>query len=165
MIWIRHLLAFAALPFTVTIVVPVWLAQRSPARFAPGESAVELTIQGAGLLALTIGMTLFVASLHHFIVHGRGTLAPWDPPRTLVMIGPYRYVRNPMISGVIFILTGEALLLLSWPLLEWMLVFLAINLIYIPLIEEPMLEQRFGEPYRVYKQRVRRVIPRVRPLP
>ena len=165
MIWIRHVLAFAVLPFTVTIVVPVWLARRSPMRFAPGESAVELTIQAAGLIALTIGMLLFVASLHHFIVHGRGTLAPWDPPRTLVVIGPYRYVRNPMISGVVFILAGEALLLLSWPHLEWMLVFLAINLIYIPLVEEPMLEQRFGEPYRVYKQRVRRVIPRVRPLP
>ena len=93
---------------------------------------LEIVVQAAGLLAFALGLTLFAASLHHFIVHGRGTLAPWDPPPTLVVIGPYRYVRNPMISGVVFILAGEALLLLSWPHLQWMLIFLAINLIYIP---------------------------------
>ena len=113
----------------------------------------------AGLVALAIGLSLFVASLHHFVVHGRGTLAPWDPPAALVVIGPYRYVRNPMISGVLFVLFAEALLLRSWPHLEWMLTFLVINLIYIPLVEEPMLENRFGEPYREYKRRVPRLIP------
>jgi protein-S-isoprenylcysteine O-methyltransferase Ste14 len=165
MIWIRHLLAIAVLPFTVTVVVPVWIARRSHVGFAIGGTIPELGIQATGLIALAIGLTLFVASLHHFIVHGRGTLAPWDPPQTLVVIGPYRYVRNPMISGVVFILIAETLLLRSWPHLQWMLIFLAINLIYIPLAEEPMLEARFGEDYRDYKRRVPRVFPRLRPMP
>ncbi|MFI5182692.1 MAG: methyltransferase family protein, partial [Thermoanaerobaculia bacterium] len=60
-----------------------------------------------------IGLVLFVSSLHHFATRGRGTLAPWDPPRNLVVTGPYRFVRNPMISGIIFILFSEASLLQS----------------------------------------------------
>ena len=68
---------------------------------------------GIGLLA--VGVVLFVASLGRFVREGRGTLAPWDPPRRLVVRGPYRYVRNPMISGVVLALFGEAALLLSRP--------------------------------------------------
>jgi protein-S-isoprenylcysteine O-methyltransferase Ste14 len=157
--WLRHLFSIAVLPFTVTVLIPLWIAQRSNVAFGIGESPLEIAGQAAGLVALAIGLSLFVASLHHFVVHGRGTLAPWDPPSALVVIGPYRYVRNPMISGVLFVLFAEALLLRSWPHLEWMLAFLAINLLYIPLVEEPMLENRFGEPYREYRRRVPRLIP------
>ena len=164
MIWIRHLFAVAVLPFTVTVVVPVWIARRFGIAFGIGGTAFDIGLQAAGVIVLAIGLTLFAASLQHFVVHGRGTLAPWDPPRTLVIVGPYRYVRNPMISGVVFVLAGEALLLRSWPHLQWMLIFLVVNLIYIPLTEEPMLEARFGEDYREYKRRVPRIFPRVRPL-
>jgi len=105
---------------------------------------------------------LFVASLRRFAGEGEGTLAPWDPPRRLVVRGPYRFVRNPMISGVIFLLFGEALVLLSRPHALWALVFLALNAVYIPLVEEPQLEQRFGDPYREYRANVRRFLPRLR---
>ena len=158
--WLRHLLAIAILPFTVTVVVPVWIGRRAHTTFSIAETPLGLLLQAAGLAALAIGLTLFVASLHHFAVQGRGTLAPWDPPRQLVIRGPYRYVRNPMISGVVFILAAEALGLRSWPHAEWMLAFLTINLVYIPLFEEPQLESRFGEAYRHYKSHVPRVIPR-----
>ena len=60
-----------------------------------------------------VGLLLFAASLRQFAVRGKGTLAPWDPPKHLVVEGPYRYVRNPMISGVLFVLLGEALVLRS----------------------------------------------------
>jgi protein-S-isoprenylcysteine O-methyltransferase Ste14 len=80
-----------------------------------------------------------------------------------VVRGPYRYVRNPMISGVILFLFGEACLLLSPPHLAWAGAFLALNLIYIPLVEEPQLARRFGESYRDYCRHVPRVIPRFRP--
>jgi protein-S-isoprenylcysteine O-methyltransferase Ste14 len=163
--WWRHLLSIAVLPFTVTVLIPWWVARRSAVRLAIGGSPFEVAVQAAGVVALAIGLALFVASLRHFIVHGRGTLAPWDPPRKLVIAGPYRYVRNPMISGVLFTLAAESLILRSWPHAQWTLTFLAINAIYIPLVEEPQLEARFGEPYREYKRRVPRVIPTLRPMP
>jgi protein-S-isoprenylcysteine O-methyltransferase Ste14 len=89
-------------------------------------------------------------------------LAPWDPPRRLVVRGPYRFVRNPMISGLIFVLFSEALLLLSRHHAEWAATFLLINLIYIPLLEEPMMVARFGDDYREYCRHVGRILPRLR---
>jgi protein-S-isoprenylcysteine O-methyltransferase Ste14 len=55
----------------------------------------------------------FASSLRRFAGEGESTLAPWDPPRRLVVTGPYRFVRNPMISGVIFLLLGEASVLVT----------------------------------------------------
>jgi protein-S-isoprenylcysteine O-methyltransferase Ste14 len=106
---------------------------------------------------------LFVASLRRFATEGEGTLAPWDPPRRLVVRGPYRYVRNPMISGVVLVLFGEAAVLLSRPHLSWAHLFLGLNAVYIPLLEEPLLAARFGDAYRTYCRHVPRLLPRWRP--
>ena len=160
---LRHLLSIAILPFTVTVVIPVWLARRGDVRLALAEGAAGRLAQLGGLAVLAVGLALFASSLRRFATEGEGTLAPWDPPRRLVVRGPYRYVRNPMISGVVFVLFGEALVLLSRPHLWWALTFLALNAIYIPLLEEPMLERRFGESYREYRRHVRRFVPRGRP--
>ena len=159
----RHLFAILVLPFTVAVGIPLWLARRDMITFRVGSDALQLLQQVAGLCLLTVGGILFVASLRRFAVEGRGTLAPWDPPRRLVVRGPYRYVRNPMISGVVFVLFGEALLLLSRPHLMWALIFAGINCVYIPLLEEPMLAARFGEDYREYCRHVPRLVPRLRP--
>jgi protein-S-isoprenylcysteine O-methyltransferase Ste14 len=59
--------------------------------------------------------------------------------------------------------SGEALVLLSWPHAAWAATFVALNLTFIPLVEEPQLEQRFGESYRDYCRHVRRFLPRLRP--
>jgi protein-S-isoprenylcysteine O-methyltransferase Ste14 len=159
---LRHLLSIAALPFTVAVVVPGWLARRNG--LSPTLAAFPLVLaQLAGLLVLAVGLVLFASSLRRFAAEGKGTLAPWDPPRALVLRGPYRYVRNPMISGVAFILFGEALVLLSRSHLIWAIVFLGANLLWIPLLEEPQLADRFGEPYREYCRHVRRFWPRLRP--
>jgi len=160
---LRHLFAIAVLPFTVTIVVPVWIARRYGVAFAEGRNLGEVVLQFAGLEVLCVGLLLFAASLRRFAGEGRGTLAPWDPPRALVVRGPYRYVRNPMISGVVFVLFGEAMMLRSVPHAGWALAFLVINLVFIPLFEEPGLEARFGEPYREYVRKVPRILPRLRP--
>ncbi|MEY2563772.1 MAG: hypothetical protein QOH88_1965 [Verrucomicrobiota bacterium] len=160
---LRHLIATAVLPFTVTVLIPVWVARRDHVEFRIGSSALEIASQLAGVMVFGIGLLLFGASVWNFAARGKGTLAPWDPPKNLVVEGPYRYVRNPMISGVIFILFGEALVLLSWPHTRWALLFLVINLIYIPLLEEPMLEARFGDSYRIYRRNVWRFLPRLRP--
>ena len=62
-----------------------------------------------------------------FVQKGEGTPAPWDPPRKLVVAGPYRHVRNPMISGVLLMLIAETLFFGSWPLLGWVVAFFLIN--------------------------------------
>jgi protein-S-isoprenylcysteine O-methyltransferase Ste14 len=159
----RHLLAFLALPFVVAVVIPVWIARRNGVGFGLRADAAGRLAQLLGVAVGLVGLWLFVFSLLHFARRGRGTLAPWDPPKRLVVSGPYRYVRNPMISGVIFVLFAEALLLTSRPHATWAVTFLVINLVYIPLLEEPMLDARFGESYREYKQHVRRFVPRLRP--
>jgi len=80
-----------------------------------------------------------------------------------VAVGPYRFVRNPMISGVALMLIGQALLRGSWLMGIWAGVFIFINHIYFVLADEPGLERRFGENYRIYKANVPRWVPRIWP--
>ena len=145
------------------MLVPIWVARRNQIAFRAGADGSQLIVQAAGVLLAVVGLVLFVSTLGLFVTLGRGTLAPWDPPKHLVVRGPYRYVRNPMISGVLFVLFGEALMLLSRPHLEWAILFLVINLVYIPLFEEPQLAGRFGDSYREYTRHVGRFVPRLRP--
>jgi protein-S-isoprenylcysteine O-methyltransferase Ste14 len=162
---LRHIFAIAVLPVTVVILVPLWIARRYDVTVTIPNSAAAIGAAVAGVGFLVLGVVLFVGSLKRFASEGQGTLAPWDPPRRLVVRGPYRYVRNPMITGVLFVLIAEALLLRSWPHARWAATFLVINLIYIPLLEEPILESRFGDEYRQYRMHVPRLIPRARPWP
>jgi len=159
----RHLLAIALLPFSVAVLAPIWIAQRYGIALAPGQSAGAIILQLVGVSLLCVGLLLVIASVWRFATEGKGTLAPWDPPRLFVIHGPYQFVRNPMISGVIILLFGEALMLRSPPNGVWAILFLVVNLFYIPLVEEPQLERRFGESYQEYCRHVRRFIPHLRP--
>jgi protein-S-isoprenylcysteine O-methyltransferase Ste14 len=113
---------------------------------------------GSALIAAGLSMLAWTVSL--FIRVGRGTLAPWDPTRTLVVLGPYAHVRNPMISGVLTVISGEAVTLASWSLAEWAALFFAINHVYFIVSEEPGLVRRFGAAYEEYTRNVPRWIPR-----
>ena len=92
---------------------------------------------------------------------GQGTPAPWDPPQKLVVHGPYRYVRNPMITSVLFMLAAEAMFFQSWPIFFWLVLFFLLNNIYFPFFEERSLEKRFG--YGQYRL-VRSLVPAGLPL-
>jgi protein-S-isoprenylcysteine O-methyltransferase Ste14 len=162
----KHLRAILLLPFMVMVVIPATLLywtgvdtfdlwQSSP--------ATRVALPALGLLLIGVGLTLMVATIRLFVVVGQGTLAPWNPPQRLVVQGVYRHVRNPMISGVFFVLLGEAALAPSLPLFCWFVVFVIGNAIYIPLAEEPGLVKRFGADYLPYKQNVPRWVPRLRP--
>jgi len=96
---------------------------------------------------------------------GRGTLAPWDPTRRLVVVGPYRHSRNPMITAVGTMLAGEAMFFHSIRIGAWLLLFAAINQTYFLLLEEPGLAARFGEEYERYRRAVPRWLPRRRGWP
>jgi protein-S-isoprenylcysteine O-methyltransferase Ste14 len=160
---VRHLMAIATLPFVVAVVVPLSIARRTGAELRLARAPLAVASQVVGVVALGLGFVLFASSVYWFATRGAGTLAPWDPPRRLVVDGPYRHVRNPMIAGVIFVLFAEALLLLSALQTAWAVIFLVANLVYLPVIEEPQLERRFGEPYREYCRHVPRFVPRLRP--
>jgi len=149
----------------VGVAIPLSIERTRAAPSSAPTSTIEWLAVAAGVAAFAGGVTLFAASVANFWRRGRGTLAPWDPPRSLVISGPYRYVRNPMISGVVLILIAESLVLRSVAHGEWALFVTVINLVYIPLLEEPVLEQRFGDEYREYALHVGRLIPRLRPWP
>lgn len=151
----RHLSAILVLPFTVAVLVPALLVSSSGAELTWGA------IPGAAFVA--VGLALVVGTVALFARVGDGTLAPWDPTRRLVVVGPYRYVRNPMISGVLAILFGETLAFWSGALLVWTALVFGLNAIYMPLVEEPGLSERFGADYDRYRENVRRWVPRLRP--
>jgi protein-S-isoprenylcysteine O-methyltransferase Ste14 len=147
---LRHLAAIVLLPGVVTVLVPVLLVD-DPALGALWPLGALLLAAGLALMGWTIAL---------FATVGRGTLAPWDPTERLVVRGPYRRVRNPMISGVLAVLLGEAALLGSWAVLAWAGVVFLVNDTYFRHVEEPGLRQRFGADYEEYCRRVGRWLPR-----
>jgi len=150
---LRSLVAAAALPGTITILVPRLLLGRGE-RFALGPIRflfiVPLVCAAAGLVWCIVD----------FARLGRGTLAPLDPPRFVVRGGLYRWVRNPMYVCVAAILLSEALLFESRPLLSWTIVVALGFHIFVVLYEEPHLRRTFGADYEAYTRAVRRWTPR-----
>jgi protein-S-isoprenylcysteine O-methyltransferase Ste14 len=162
----KHFRAVLLLPFVVAIVVPTTiLLLTGPDTLGLWQSvpATRLALPLIGCAFGCLGLVLMVATIRLFVTVGRGTLAPWDPTQRLVVQGVYRHVRNPMISGVFFILVGETILAASLPLLSCFLIVVIVNAIYIPLAEEPGLVKRFGDEYLTYKRNVPRWIPRLKP--
>lgn len=143
------------LPVTMLIIVP-WSIEKN-------ISIHDVPSFIIGLVLILAGLSIIVAAISLFIKIGKGTLAPWSPPGKLVIRGMYRYVRNPMISGVLITLAGESLAILSKNIFIWALAFFIINNIYFLLSEEPALERRFGKDYLEYKKNVPRWIPRLSP--
>ena len=160
---LRHILAILLLPTMVALIVPRWILvtfANADSRWpADHGSWIPRTLGGLVVLA---GLALVTWCISLFVRVGRGTLAPWDPTSNLVAVGPYRSTRNPMITGVATVLTGEAVVFGSWRLALWALTFILFNHVYFLLVEEPGLERRFGESYLDYKRAVPRWIPRVR---
>ena len=153
----RQLAAVGLLPVTVTLVVPGLILWRNGAD--GGGWALVLV----GAVLVTAGVTLVAWTATLFAKVGRGTIAPWDPTTRLVVLGPYRHLRNPMISGVLAILLGEAAIFASVPLLLWFAGVFAVNVLYLPLVEEPGLRKRFGADYDAYRAGVPRWLPRLSP--
>jgi protein-S-isoprenylcysteine O-methyltransferase Ste14 len=161
----KHLRAILFLPGMVTVVIPTTILLATGLdTFDLWQSApaTRIVLPVLGCAFIGLGLVLTVGAIRLFVTVGKGTLAPFNPTQRLVVQGVYCYVRNPMISGVFFVLLGESLVAASLPLFYWFLLSVIINAIYIPLAEEPGLVKRFGEEYLAYKQNVPRWIPRVR---
>jgi protein-S-isoprenylcysteine O-methyltransferase Ste14 len=163
-VW-RHLRAIGLLPGVGILGVPAVLVLTTGAVEVgwglPAALAWLPVLIGAVLIVA--GLLLMYRTIALFATVGQGTLAPWDPTQRLVVQGPYRHVRNPMISGVMCVLLGEAALLGSPPVAAWWLVFFAVNAIWMPLVEEPGLVRRFGVEYEDYRRAVPAWVPRRTP--
>ncbi len=157
-------MSLIVLPGTVVVFIPAVLLYIS-ATFVGVNHVISQVWYHIflSLIFFFIGSLLAFLTVRLFLTKGKGTPAPWDPPKKLVVLGPYRFVRNPMITGVLFLLAGESLLFSSWLLFFWMLLFFLANLIYLPFFEEKSLLRRFGKDYQDYKEHVPRWIPRLIP--
>jgi protein-S-isoprenylcysteine O-methyltransferase Ste14 len=159
----RHVRAVLLLPGVVTVIVPtliLWRTGMDVGWGLPDGFALLSVLLGVALIGIGLGLVVWTVRL--FATVGQGTLAPWDSTSRLVVRGPYRHVRNPMISGVACVLAGEAALLGSVPLLLWFAAVVSVNAVYLPLVEEPGLRRRFGDDYDVYGANVPRWVPRLR---
>lgn len=142
-------------PCTVALLIPYLMLRARPGGIrAPAEA-----LQWLGLVPVTAGAALLLSCIWLFAAVGRGTPAPFDPPKTFVAVGPYRYVRNPMYVGVLLMLVGEAAVFGAPELLEYALVVWLATHVFVLLYEEPTLRRKFGSSYAEYVGRVPRWIP------
>ncbi len=140
------------LPVIVLIIVPLSIESNITVK--------HFSALLAGLVIMVVGLYIMIITVSKFIRIGKGTLAPWSPTNELITDGIYGQVRNPMIIGVLVVLTGESIAILSLNIFKWALIFFIINNIWFRLYEEPDLQKKFGDDYRAYKKNVPRWIPR-----
>jgi protein-S-isoprenylcysteine O-methyltransferase Ste14 len=116
--------------------------------------------QAAGMLVAAAGAALAVSCIVTFALVGKGTPAPFDPPRRLVVRGPYRFVRNPMYIGAGLAMTGAALFYQSVALFAYVAVFMLVSHLFVAAYEEPTLRRTFGKDYAAYCQNTGRWWPK-----
>lgn len=117
--------------------------------------------QVIGLILGVVGAALALSCVATFALVGKGTPAPFDPPRRLVVRGPYRVVRNPMYLGAALALAGAGLFYEWLALVGYAAVFLVVTHLFVILYEEPALRRTFGADYDAYCQRIRRWWPTI----
>jgi protein-S-isoprenylcysteine O-methyltransferase Ste14 len=131
-----------------------------PARFLSWSGIVAPATTGpaqvAGIMLVTIGTAIALWCVFTFVFIGKGTPAPFDPPRKLVIRGPYRFVRNPMYIGAGMTLAGAALYYQSLSILFYTGLFFLVTHLFVVLYEEPTLRRTFGDEYEAYCRRTTR---------
>jgi protein-S-isoprenylcysteine O-methyltransferase Ste14 len=148
---------FRAVIYATLFIGLVLIYMPSRVAFASGIPRPDIALpQLVGLVIATAGGAIAVWCIFSFAIFGRGTPAPFDPPRQLVTQGPYRFVRNPIYIGAGGALAGAAVFYLSWPLLVYACVLLVTSHLLVVFYEEPALERTFGQEYESYKHQVGR---------
>lgn len=147
----RALIAFFALPGVIGGVVPALLVAGDVHRSRGSRF---------GWVLIGIGLFLLVWCVRDFFKSGRGTLAPWDPPRHLVVVGLYRFVRNPMYTAVLALVLGWSLASGSRLLACYATVLAIAFHLRVVFHEEPWLQREFGADWIAYSASVRRWLPR-----
>ena len=114
-----------------------------------------------GIAAFLAGALVVLSCVKSFVVEGKGTPAPFDPPRRFVASGPYRFVRNPMYLGAFLLLSGFGLYARSPSVLGLVVLAAFLAHLFVVLVEEPGLAARFGKSYLAYRRSTNRWIPRL----
>ncbi|RMF22669.1 MAG: isoprenylcysteine carboxylmethyltransferase family protein [Deltaproteobacteria bacterium] len=152
MIALKTALFTVIAPGTATVLLP-WLILRH----SGGASLTDsLAATAVGLGAIAFGAALYLWCATNFVRRGRGTPAPIDPPKHLVVAGPYRFTRNPMYVAVVSVVLGESLLFASWRLALLAALLLAGFHTFVVAYEEPTLTRLFGDEYLDYRRSVPR---------
>ncbi|MHA2060531.1 MAG: methyltransferase family protein [Candidatus Ranarchaeia archaeon] len=162
---LRYVKGFILEPFLGIVVAPaIILLIFSDYQLAwQWASPFNLLLTGFGLALTCMGFVLVLVTTYLFAKYGHGSAAPWDPPSDLVLDGMYRYVRNPMVLGVLFAVFGEFVLFGSLPLLLLFICLWIGNHILFVKGEEPELTKKFGDSYTTYVKNVPRWVPRRTP--
>src|SRR5262244_3759008 len=143
MLLLRSIFFTFLLPGTVTVAIPYWiLSSREVAVISQGQPFRYL-----GVPLIVIGGAGLLWCIWQFFSEGRGTLAPIDAPKELVVRGLYKYVRNPMYVFVLTILIGEAILFTSTAVIVGAAIFIVLAYLFVVFYEEPALRRQFGEAY------------------
>jgi protein-S-isoprenylcysteine O-methyltransferase Ste14 len=134
-----------------------------PSRFLSWSGIVAPATTGApqvaGMIVVAIGTAIALWCVFTFVFVGKGTPAPFDPPRKLVIAGPYRFVRNPMYIGAGMTIAGAALFYKSLSIAIYAGLFFLITHLFVVFYEERTLRRTFGDEYEEYFRRVRRWMP------
>lgn len=141
--------------------VLVYLPGRVLSRTGIVRPATIAAPQVVGMVLGAAGAAVALWCIFTFATIGKGTPAPFDPPRRLVIRGPYRFVRNPMYIGAGLALASAALFYESLPLLGYAAFFLLATHAFVVLYEEPTLRRTFGQDYEAYCRQVSRWWPRI----
>jgi protein-S-isoprenylcysteine O-methyltransferase Ste14 len=143
---IKNIIFAILVPGTVAVYVPYFIFRSSDALQWPGISLLSIS----GMIIGGIGIALLLHCIITFAVQGKGTPAPIDPPKSLVIYGAYRYTRNPMYLSVLIILLSWAIVFKSIPVFIYAgIVFVCFHF-FVQLFEEPSLRKKFGKPYQDY---------------
>ena len=158
MLALRSLFFTLVLPGSVTLAIPYFLLNS-------GVEPILIRLELFRLVevdSILIGVVILFRCIWDFAVTGHGTVAPVDPPTTLVVRGFYRYVRNPIYVGVLLIVLGEAIFFESIRLVIYMVLLWLFFHLFVVFDEEPTLRRKFGAPYDVYLHTVGRWLPKLR---
>jgi protein-S-isoprenylcysteine O-methyltransferase Ste14 len=153
MTYLRAVIAFLSLPGVFAGLVPAWLVSLDAHRYHGSP---------IGFVLVGLGLFLLLWCVKDFFCSGRGTLAPWDPLGRLVVVGLYRFVRNPMYLAVVTLLLGWGLAAGSRLLIGYAGVLAIAFHLRVVYFEEPWLRRTFGDQWTVYSAAVRRWLPQVR---
>jgi len=162
---LRALLFTVVVPGTIAGLLPWALQSRGSASLTWMAPLTRLgAARHVGWLPLVAGAIGYLLCVRDFVVRGRGTPSPLDPPVHFVATGLYRRVRNPMYVSIGLVLLGETLLWQA-PVLLLYLAALGVTVhAFVVLYEEPHLGRTFGDEYARYVASVPRWIARSRPV-